>query len=308
MQVVQPMLMADDFIPLYIIEAARSAKGFLGNYKTTQNWSFGAIVYKDVVFNMEVIGQNPRKLLMTMLLYCRSSANYSLISSSTIVTNAFRYFFDHYRDSCRFEMINGRESFSNEAVAIVILILKFYPKSKELSRLIDMILPAFLGATNFDAGHIFDRRPFVFAEIQFLRFDEVIANVWITARMTNFLTEIMTEYRRRVACREVAKLEKQALTTFLKRFLQYTTDDCYTVMVSLQKMSRSSGNRCSLEQFYKLMLPWDTDVPDLRYRVPPVPISLLSSTLNVLFRKPIEVDGVCSSCWLMQQSGAPRKL
>lgn len=311
MQVVQPTIVTDDFIPLYIIEAARFEKGLFGSYKQSRDWVYGAIVHNNVVFNMDVIGQQPRKLLMTMLLYWRSSSQYHWATHIEIVTKAFRYFFDHYRDSCRFEIVNGK-FFADEAVATIILLLKFYPESEELSRLIKMILPAFIGATNvLDVGHIFNRRPFVFDasdEVRAMSMHELITKLEINEKLTDFLQRIITEHQRRVVRRDVVKLEREALQTFLRDFLGYDADDCQTVFVSLARSSGLLENKLSLKALYDMLKPWNEHDPSVYGRIPPVPTHLLLKTIEVLFVKPIIVNDVCSSCWIMQQPGAPQML
>lgn len=311
MQATQSMIVTDDFIPLYVIEAARFEKGLFGSYKQSRDWICGSIVHKNVVFNTDVISQQPRKLLMTMLLYWRSSADYYWATHIEIVTKAFRYFFDHYRDSCRFDIVNAK-FFADEALTMIILLLKFYPESEELSRLLKMILPAFLGATNApEVGHIFNRRPFVFDlsdEVRGMSMDQLIAKLGINGKLTDFLHQVMTEQQRRVTRREVVKLECEALIIFLQRFLGFTADDCNSVLVTLDRVPVAIGNRRSLNAFYKTMLPWNTRVPAIRHKISPIPMCLLFTTLDVMFSKPIEVNGVCSGCWVMQQPGAPQRL
>lgn len=299
----------DDFIPLEVIEAAQFPRNIFGGYKQTTDWSYGGAIYKDVVFDTGFL-DNPRKVLMTMLLYWEAGLSHFNDGAAGLILCAYHTFI---RD-CSSQHLGELLPYGAGPSKMLLLILKFYPVSEKIVRLIATLLPAFLGATNHpDAGSVFGRRPLVFNVSDTLRAQNMQVLVYRLNRYfadngdyLKVLHDMLKEQRIRDQAAADERLEKEALKHFLTNFVGFNQEEWEQTKIELEAVLAPFPNMCSIkglsDQIHTIYhAGYD---PAIHSDNCCVPQHLFFKTVKALFETPIIIDGVCSSCWAIKQPGS----
>ncbi len=297
-----PFLQGETFDPNFVL-SKKYERGWF-SYSKTETYVVYGKELPHVVFDMSEIGQDPIKLLRTMLVWWKYPADYYSSSVHRVIYNSLDDLLNPMLGRNRTMNISLEyQAPTVNAYALVILLSAYPQKCPTFRKVVIDVLTEFLGARAKNS-HMWAHSNAYGASIfgpqlreTDLRTDQEVASQ--IGCYIPYMAEITSDRKLDLRTQKKQDSEKRASSEYLTRFIMCSKSEVDYTFGNMPSLYNSSTNKTrkdySLDALYKNSAKY----------VPNYMVGRCKKAFSE--EEGVMVDGVCSLCWLVGQPGWNRK-
>lgn len=297
-----PFLRGETFDPHFIL-SKKYERGWF-SYNKTETYVVYGKELPHVVFDMSEIGQDPIKLLRTMLVWWKYPADYYSSSVHRVIYNSLSDLLNPMLGRSRTMNVSLEYQAPTVNACALVILLSAYPRKCPIFRKVVIdVLTEFLGARAKNShlwAHMHCCGESIFGpqlRETDLRTDQEVAGQ--IDCYVPYMAKIISDRKLELRTQKKQNSEKRASSEYLTRFIMCSKSEVDYTFGNMPSLYNSSTKKTrkdySLDALYKNSAKY----------VPNYMVGRCKKAFSE--EEGVIVDGVCSLCWLLGQPGWNRK-